>query len=87
MPPAFVRDNYRILKRGSFVSKVKVLQGLNLTIEAGKTTALVGPSGAGKSTIASLITRLRDPQVGPMHVCVEQVDKLWRLNNKEITES
>ena len=35
----------------------KVLDGLNLTIEAGKLTAIVGPSGSGKSTIVGLIQR------------------------------
>ncbi|KAL5337193.1 P-loop containing nucleoside triphosphate hydrolase protein [Aspergillus crustosus] len=34
---------------------VKVLDGLTLRIEGGKTTAIVGPSGAGKSTIVGLI--------------------------------
>ncbi|KAF3017156.1 hypothetical protein E8E14_011158 [Neopestalotiopsis sp. 37M] len=36
---------------------VKVLDGLNLTLEAGKLTAIVGPSGSGKSTIVGLIER------------------------------
>lgn len=35
----------------------KVLDDLNLTIEAGKLTAIVGPSGSGKSTIVGLIQR------------------------------
>ncbi|GKT65417.1 ABC transporter [Colletotrichum tofieldiae] len=34
---------------------VKVLDGLNLHIEAGLNTAIVGPSGSGKSTIVGLI--------------------------------
>ncbi|KAL4865925.1 hypothetical protein BDV12DRAFT_210806 [Aspergillus spectabilis] len=34
---------------------VKVLDHLDLRIEAGKTTAIVGPSGAGKSTVVGLI--------------------------------
>lgn len=42
----------------------KVLRGLTLTAESGKTTALVGASGAGKSTIFNLLTRLVDPQMG-----------------------
>jgi ATP-binding cassette subfamily B (MDR/TAP) protein 1 len=36
---------------------VKVLDGLNLKIQAGKITAIVGPSGSGKSTIVGLIER------------------------------
>lgn len=35
----------------------KVLDGLNLTIQAGKVTAIVGPSGSGKSTIVGLIEK------------------------------
>ena len=42
----------------------KVLNGLNLRIPASQVVALVGGSGAGKSTIASLLTRLYDPQSG-----------------------
>lgn len=45
-----------------------VLSDLNLTAEAGKTTALVGASGAGKSTVFNLLTRLVDPQAGTVKV-------------------
>lgn len=38
----------------------KVLNGIDLTIEKGKTVALVGSSGAGKSTLADLIPRFHD---------------------------
>jgi len=41
-----------------------VLDGVTLTAEGGKTTALVGPSGAGKSTVISLIPRFYDPKAG-----------------------
>lgn len=34
---------------------IKILDHLDLRIEAGKTTAIVGPSGSGKSTIVGLI--------------------------------
>lgn len=43
---------------------VKVLQGLNLTINRGETVALVGGSGCGKSTCLQLIQRLYDPHKG-----------------------
>ncbi|MFE2234772.1 ABC transporter ATP-binding protein [Streptomyces sp. NPDC059442] len=41
-----------------------VLDGVDLTLEPGTTTALVGPSGAGKSTLAQLVPRFADPTSG-----------------------
>jgi len=37
--------------------RTEILKGLNLSIPAGKITALVGPSGSGKSTIVGLLER------------------------------
>ncbi len=45
-----------------------VLNVLNLTADAGQTTALVGASGAGKSTIFNVLTRLVDPQSGTVEI-------------------
>ena len=42
----------------------KILDGINLTIQKGKTVALVGASGAGKSTFADLIPRFHDVTAG-----------------------
>ncbi|TKC19491.1 ABC transporter ATP-binding protein [Robertmurraya kyonggiensis] len=46
----------------------KVLDGVNLSIEAGKTIAFVGPSGAGKTTICSLIPRFYDVNEGSIKI-------------------
>jgi len=43
-----------------------VLENINLTIQKGKTIALVGSSGAGKSTLADLIPRFHDVTGGEL---------------------
>ncbi|MFW9846389.1 MAG: ABC transporter ATP-binding protein [Candidatus Thorarchaeota archaeon] len=47
-----------------YVKETPVLKNVNLTIDAGKTVAVVGHTGAGKTTLAGLINRFYDPQVG-----------------------
>lgn len=46
----------------------RVMSGMNLEIEPGRSVALVGPSGNGKSTLANLLLRLYDPQEGSVMV-------------------
>jgi ATP-binding cassette subfamily B protein len=41
-----------------------VLDGLNLTIAAGRSLAIVGDNGAGKTTLVKLLARLYDPVAG-----------------------
>ncbi|MCM2389906.1 ABC transporter ATP-binding protein [Streptomyces albipurpureus] len=50
----------------------RVLRGLNLTLEAGTTTAIVGPSGSGKSTVLALLAGLHTPTRG--RVLADDVD-------------
>lgn len=45
-----------------------VLNDINMTIEPGKTVALVGPTGAGKTTIASLIARFYEVTEGSISI-------------------
>jgi ATP-binding cassette, subfamily C, bacterial CydD len=46
----------------------QALRGVSLTVQAGSLTAVVGPSGAGKSTIAEVMMRLRDPDLGSVSI-------------------
>ncbi|XP_065254501.1 ATP-dependent translocase ABCB1-like [Emys orbicularis] len=43
---------------------IKILKGLNLQVQSGKTIALVGSSGCGKSTAIQLLQRFYDPVQG-----------------------
>jgi ATP-binding cassette subfamily B protein len=52
------------------------LQDVSLTIEAGKSLALVGPSGAGKSTVFELLQRFYDPQQGRVLLNGEDIREL-----------
>ena len=48
----------------SYDEGINVLAGVNLSIRAGQTVALVGPSGGGKSTLCHLIPRFYEPTAG-----------------------
>jgi ATP-binding cassette subfamily C protein len=45
-----------------------IICDVDMTIEAGRTTAIVGPSGAGKSTLADLVMGLIPPDRGRVQV-------------------
>ena len=45
-----------------------VLKNLNLSIPAGKVTAIVGSSGSGKTTLLKLLLRVYDPSAGDIRV-------------------
>ncbi len=51
-----------------FYEDVTILKDISLTVEKGKTVALVGSSGAGKSTLADLIPRFHDTGNGEILV-------------------
>jgi ABC-type multidrug transport system fused ATPase/permease subunit len=67
----------------SYDKKLPILDGLNLTIKSGKTTALVGPSGMGKSTIADLILGLQIPNSGKVTIDGLNLNKINLLKYRD----
>ena len=57
-----VRNLYKSYGEGP--AKVEVLKGIDLTVEAGDTVAMVGPSGAGKSTLLHVMGTIDRPTSG-----------------------
>ncbi|KAM5461420.1 putative ABC-type xenobiotic transporter [Microsporum canis] len=58
----------------------QVLNGLDLNIPAGKTTALVGASGSGKSTIVGLLERWYDQAAGTIlldSINIQELNIAW----------
>ncbi len=55
---------------------VEVLSDLDLSIPAGSSVALFGATGCGKTTLAQLIPRFYDPQVGSISVDGTDIRKL-----------
>ncbi|XP_076438765.1 ATP-dependent translocase ABCB1-like [Babylonia areolata] len=56
--------------------ETKVLDGLSLTVNPGKTVALVGSSGCGKSTTVQLLQRFYDPLEGQVKLDGEDLKDL-----------
>ena len=71
--PATVRGEVRFEDvRFAYGDGAPVLRGIDLTVPAGTTTAVVGPTGSGKSTLGSLIPRLHDATSG--RITIDGID-------------
>lgn len=59
-------------------NRIKPLDSLDLSIEAGAFVALMGPSGSGKSTLLNLIAGIDRPTSGNLFVAGEDITELSR---------
>jgi phospholipid/cholesterol/gamma-HCH transport system ATP-binding protein len=53
----------------------KVLNGIDLTLESGKTLAVLGRSGTGKSVLLKLLIGLTKPDSGSIHIHGEEITR------------
>ncbi|MTD16626.1 dipeptide ABC transporter ATP-binding protein [Nakamurella sp. YIM 132087] len=61
---------------GSRRAQLVAVDGVDVELRAGRTTALVGESGSGKSTTARLLGRLADPTAGTVRYRGEDITRV-----------
>ena len=59
------------------------LNGINLSIPAGKITAVIGPSGSGKSTLVDLLPRLIEPTNGQIRFDDQPLTEIQLVSLRE----
>ena len=65
-------------------AKVRVLQGVDLSLRAGASLALTGESGSGKSTLLHLIGGLDTPDTGRILIDGQDIAALTEANRAKL---
>ncbi len=69
-----VKNLYKIYRVGE--TKVRALNGVDLTLYKGEFCAIVGTSGSGKSTLLNMLAGLEKPTKGEIIVAGRHIEKL-----------
>ena len=74
----------------SYPNNKPLLNGVSMTIPAGKMTAIVGPTGSGKTTVLRLLEKLYTPEQGCVNVGGKDISTLslsaWRAHLSYVTQ-
>ncbi|WP_375399117.1 ATP-binding cassette domain-containing protein, partial [uncultured Sphingomonas sp.] len=68
MPSAVIAARNVSLALGRPPARVDILRGIDLTVLAGESVALLGPSGSGKSSLMAVLAGLERPSGGEVQV-------------------
>src|SRR5262245_37818935 len=86
MPLVEIENLTKVYRKGT--QEVRVLQDLDLSVEAGEFVALMGPSGSGKTTLLNLIAGIDRPTSGRLLVGGRELGRMsrsqlaaWRAEN------
>ncbi|TKB45633.1 peptidase domain-containing ABC transporter [Thalassotalea mangrovi] len=69
--------------QGQSSAKRPILNGINLTIDAGQSIAIAGPSGTGKSTLMKIMLGLIQPTHGKVLLDGRDITQLGLLNYRQ----
>lgn len=73
-PVIQVKNLYKIFKVGN--TKVRALNGVDMTIYKGEFCAIVGTSGSGKSTMLNMLAGLEKPTKGEVIIAGQHLEKM-----------
>ncbi len=74
VPIIQVKNLYKIYRVGE--TKVRALNGVDLTLYKGEFCAIVGTSGSGKSTLLNMLAGLEKPTRGEIIIAGKHIEKL-----------
>ena len=85
-PVLELREIKKTYIKNSFLNKQKteVLKGANLTLQQGKTCALIGPSGCGKTTLLKIILGLEKQDSGTVKLLGKDTGQITKKEFRQI---
>lgn len=79
-----VRRSVLDILRGNPATSIKAVDGVNLSIQRGRTLGLVGESGSGKTTLSRLIVGLNDRTAGEVSLMGVELASTARERPREV---